>query len=258
MRLVLAKIGVIDVNIVLELVAQARVLRKFLAIVFLLALLALSAAIIASATMGTPIGNLLSDPASILNVSPFTGAISNVGVLLWCATVSVCLFTWSVLRQRPGATQFSRFIFWSGLISLLLLVDDLFLLHEWVYPRHLGVTEQMTFSAYLVLISGWLLLFRKTILDTEYLVLLIAFGFFVLSLFVDTYDQIDSLIVNWRQLYEDGFKLLGIAGWCAYFFRCCFVEMSRTACQSAPLATLGLSRPESPSSPPNASAAARP
>ncbi len=216
-------------NILLAMVGQARTLRKFLATLFLSASLALCAAIVASVETGTPVGDFLSDPTSTLDVNPFTGAISNLGVLLWCATATMCLFTWSVLRSRSAGAQFSTFVFYSGLMTLFLMLDDLLLFHEWVFPRLLGVTEQVTFSGYLVLISGWLLLFRKTVLDTEYLVLLIAFGFFGLSLFVDTYDQIDSIITNWRQLYEDGFKLLGITCWCGYFARCCFVEINKAA-----------------------------
>ncbi|UCG73768.1 MAG: hypothetical protein JSV45_05190 [Chromatiales bacterium] len=215
-------------NILAELAEQARALSKLLAVLVLLPLLALTAVVIGSARMGTPVGDLLSDPAAILDAAPWTGLISNFGALLWCATASISLFTWSVLQRRPESRQFSKFVLSAALITTVLLLDDLFLFHEWIFPRYLGVTERTTFSAYLVLIAVWLVLARRTILSTEYLILLLAFGFFGLSLFVDTYDEIDRLITSWRQIYEDGFKLLGIAAWFGYFSRCCFVEMRRT------------------------------
>ncbi len=72
----------------------------------------------------------------------------------------------------------------------------------------------------------WMVTFKKCILKTEYLILLIALGFFGLSLFIDVFQhRIQSIIGNSRILFEDGFKLLGIVGWFGYFLRCCLLQL---------------------------------
>jgi hypothetical protein len=55
-------------------------------------------------------------------------------------------------------------------------------------------------------------------------------GFLGLSVSVDVVqDQIEAILGTWRILVEDGFKLLGIAGWFGYFLRCALGALSPDA-----------------------------
>jgi len=120
-------------------------------------------------------------------------------------------------------------------MTILLLLDDLFLFHDDLIIRYFGVPEKITFIGYGGLLLCGLMLFKECILKTEYLILLIALGFFGLSLVVDVVQYIiEPFIGQWRILFEDGFKLLGIVGWFGYFSRYCFVEISKISRERNP------------------------
>ena len=54
---------------------------------------------------------------------------------------------------------------------MLLLVDDLFMLHERIFPNQFGIDEIIVFLFYGLLFLVYLLLFRKVILETDHIYL---------------------------------------------------------------------------------------
>ena len=67
------------------------------------------------------------DVSVLGNVNPFAGFLSSFGILLWAATSAICIFTSVIIK-----TQKFELLFFlsSGLLTLYLLIDDLFLIHE--------------------------------------------------------------------------------------------------------------------------------
>lgn len=174
-----------------------------------------------------PIAVFTRDPAATADIPPLSGVSSHFGVLLLTASGAICLFSWfiSTFRSNPGKS--SSFLFYSGCMSLILALDDLLMLHESLYPRVLGVNEKIVFLVYGLLILGGIIRFRKEILQSEYLILLIAFCFFGISIFIDLSDGFheysEATIWQWQIFLEDGFKLLGIVSWFGYFLKCSLV-----------------------------------
>jgi len=206
-----------------QIFSQIRKLVKPLVSLYLPAVLFLLAMVILCTQMDIPISFFTCDPASVAEIHPFTGMVSNIGILMWTAAAVVCLFCWALLRKDPDKTRFSTFVLFSGIMTMVLLIDDLFLLHEEIFPEHLGIPQKFILLGYMGLTLFGIVIFRKSILATDYLLLLIALGFFGLSVFVDVFDhEIDALIGGWRYLFEDGFKFLGIVSWLGYFWRICF------------------------------------
>lgn len=213
-------------DLFIQLLSQAKKLTLFLLSLYVLPLLFLFGLVVASLQLDIDLGDFLRDPASTTKVHPFTGVASNVGVILWTATATICLIGWAILRHNPDQLKFSAFLLCSGLLTSLLMLDDFFLLHEKVFNVYFGVPEKITYLGYFGLILWVAVAFRKCILKTEYLILLIAFGFFGLSIFTDTIQgRIESVIGSWRILFEDGFKLFGIVSWLGYFYRCTFMRI---------------------------------
>ncbi len=66
------------------------------------------------------------------------GMISNIGILLWGAATSICLFTtFSESINRESA----KLLLIGGLFSGLLCIDDFFLLHDrYIGPDFLNLT----------------------------------------------------------------------------------------------------------------------
>ena len=170
-----------------------------------------------------PIGNFTRDPIAVLGGHHLIGIISNIGIIFWSATAAICLFA---SKTDLDKTEFSTFLFFSGLLTLLLLFDDLFQLHEKV-DNYLYVHEYTAYLVYLILISIYFVKFSKIILSTEYLLLFIACCFLSLSVLA---DMLLSYFITQRDikfLVEDGFKLFGIVTWSVYFIRTSFIHTQK-------------------------------
>ncbi len=167
----------------------------------------------------TPVGDFTRDPASLGDLSPFAGVISNLGALCWCAGSVVCLVGWALLSKQKTQPKLALFFQLAGLYTALLMLDDLFLLHEEIFPVFLPFGEKFIIAGYgLLLISG-LYYFREIIRSSKYRFLLVAIGFFAMSVGIDLIqDEVEVLVGTWRILFEDGFKFLGIVCWLAYFW----------------------------------------
>lgn len=98
---------------------------------------------------------------------PYLGLISNLGVLLWNAAAAVCIFAVFYLNNAKAERRYILFMFFSGVISALLMVDDFFLAHEKIYPRLFGCTEKSIMIFYmLLLLSAYSFGYYKIILET--------------------------------------------------------------------------------------------
>ncbi|AFZ12518.1 hypothetical protein Cri9333_1628 [Crinalium epipsammum PCC 9333] len=167
-----------------------------------------------------PFEILAADPLSITKSPFYYGAISNIGVLFWCSTASVCFFCFAIFFNKKIKKEFSQFFLFSGSLTSLLLLDDLFLLHEEVFPKYLNVSEKCVAVIYGIIALLYLIKFRKTILKTEFILLILAFIFFGLSLIIDNIGIITYFFKK-AHLLISIFKLLGIITWFSYFSRTC-------------------------------------
>ncbi len=163
-------------------------------------------------------GAMTRDVTAIANIHPLSGILSNLGVLLWCAAASICAFAAMTLRNvKPRDTFW--FLLSSALLSAYLLFDDFFQFHERLASRYLGLNEKVVFAALGVVVSAYLIAFRRVILRTNVGVLLLALGFLATSVVIDSILEswLSRQIGHWSYLFEDGAKWLGIASWCSYY-----------------------------------------
>jgi hypothetical protein len=109
-----------------------------------------------------------------------------------------------------------------GFISLALLFDDLFMFHERICPRYFGVGQKVVFLFYGSMILLYLVKFRKIIMETDFVFILLAIFFFALSMAV---DSVSESLLPWHHLFEDGSKYLGIVSWLGYQFSVCFQQV---------------------------------
>ena len=189
---------------------------KSLLIIFIPSICVLVIAAGASAFGGITMDRLTRDVVAIAGIHPLSGILSNLGILLWCAAASVCAFTAVFIRGKvPGSTF--HFLLASALLSGWLLIDDLFLFHEELAQRYLGLSENAIIFALGAFVSAYLVSFRKTILKTNYPLLIIALGFLASSVLVDVvFGRWMWRLGHWTYLVEDGLKWLGISYWCGY------------------------------------------
>jgi hypothetical protein len=162
---------------------------------------------------GADLPSLTRDPASVTDSRVYTGILSNAGVILWAACAAICFFgTWLLLREKVDRQEVS-FLLSSALFTSLLLVDDALLVHEAVLPKALGVPQHLTFGGYGLLFSLYLIHFARRILETPFLLLIIALVCFLVSVIIDSLFEFSGFMT----FIEDVFKFTGIVSWLAYF-----------------------------------------
>ena len=182
------------------------------------------AVLLAAHATSRPPSDFLRDTVAVLEAPFYIGAVSNLGVLLWCASVVTCLYTAVVLRHAAGKRDEARFFACAAALSAWLLADDAALLHEQVLPIYLGLPGSLAYGLAAAGAIALLVGFRATIRDSDYPLLLGALALFAASMALDVADDsgwLTSLAFDLSRLQlalEDGCKLLGICLWLAYFF----------------------------------------
>jgi hypothetical protein len=205
------------------LVRQARGLASLLAALYVPAAALLLGAVVTACVRGVTLGMFTRDPTTIMGASPLIGALSSIGVLAWCATATLCLFTWAVMRHRTGGRLGDTFLLTPGLLTTALTLDDLFEIHETLIPHYVGGPDDLLIVPYVLIAMGWVIAFHRRILETDYVLLLIAIFLLAVSVAVDALTEGPY---STRYMFEDGFKFLGIVGWLGYLGRVCFRELT--------------------------------
>ncbi|GAB4146235.1 MAG: hypothetical protein Tsb009_18810 [Planctomycetaceae bacterium] len=149
--------------------------------------------------------NLIVDTADLSDVPAYYGVFSNLGIILWIASASVCIF--AALSGIHGNRQRIHFLSAGGILSLALGVDDFFLIHDKVIP------QSICYVAYAFLALLILIRFRHEILDVDFLTFLLAGSCLAASIFVDVIQNRLPISYSLAQVFEEGFKFIGICMW---------------------------------------------
>ena len=200
---------------VLDFRQQWRALWFVMLLIYTPVIIAFAIVIAVRLTTGIAIAEFTRDPLGFTDIPVYTGALSNLGVVIWSAAATVCLFTYGVnLVWATGGAR-SHFLLAGGLVTVWLLLDDLFMLHEVVFPEYLGVAEDIVYGTHIVILLAFLVWYRTAILHTPFLLLALAFVGFGVSVGADATASI--LSVPGLYVFEDGAKLFGIVSWARYF-----------------------------------------
>jgi hypothetical protein len=163
---------------------------------------------------GVEFDELTRDPVAFLGGSVYTGFLSQVGILLWAAVSSICIFGSYCLPKIAQSSNIKNYLLASGLITLMLGLDDAFQIHENL-STHFGIPEKLVFLCYIFFMCAYIFKFYSLISKTEHILLEIGFLFFSFSILLDTIESPAPIIY----LLEDGAKLAGIVSFLSYYFR---------------------------------------
>lgn len=197
--------------------------------VYILAFLIFLSAKVIGKLVGLGSYELISDPAEVAGLSPYIGLISNLGILCWTASASICIFLAFITYAIEDLhRQWFLFFMASGIFSIWLTLDDLLQLHEAVgefladlpilhHAFDANLLEGVDFLIYFGLFIAYVIYFRKHFRKTECSFLVLAFVMFALSIIIDT--LIPDNGTSWKYLVEKLPKFLGIVSWMIYFSR---------------------------------------
>jgi hypothetical protein len=151
---------------------------------------------------------------------PFYGVFTNASDMLWCIAASICWFTYSNLRthgMEKVDKNYKDFFLWSAILLTLFLADDLFRL-TLSLKVYLDIPKQISYLTYGIsaMAYGWI--YRKLLLATPYLLLLLAMGLLIIS---GATDIVGLPGKGTPALLEDGTKLLAVLNICIFFCTVC-------------------------------------
>ena len=161
------------------------------------------------------------DVQAIADLPFYTGGLSTLGLLLWSASAAMCFLTYAVLRAG-GGSPFVRVLGLGGAWTLLLLLDDAYMLHDAILPGYLGLPGAILTGLYVALGGGMALRYRAILARTPYLLILLSLGALGVSVGVD--GLVDAGLYGKSGLVylaEDGSKLIGIVFWTGYVAHTC-------------------------------------
>lgn len=196
---------------------QLKNVAPILVVVYALTTAILSLVIFVGIENDIELDHFTQDPAAIMQTPFYLGFFSYIGILFWCSTVVICFFTRSLLNDDPSKKRLKQFLLYSGLITGLLMFDDLFLLHEMVLPTYFLLPKNVVYLIYVNILLVYVILFRNELLASEYIILMVASVMIGVSQFVD----LIPMPIPEDSFLEDAVKLFGIVTWFLYYLRYC-------------------------------------
>ncbi|MFO8098130.1 MAG: hypothetical protein R6T83_00745, partial [Salinibacter sp.] len=129
-----------------------------------------------------------------------------------------------VLRTEKDSL-FVRVLALGGALTLLLLIDDAYMLHDRIVP-HAGLPGEILTVFYAAAVGGLALYYRTVFARTPYLLILLSLAALGTSVGVDGLTDIGLLGKSGLvYLVEDGSKLIGILLWTSYVAHTCVMAL---------------------------------
>jgi hypothetical protein len=198
-----------------SLITQFRTITPVLLISWLLTLLSLLFAIYAATRKDIPLDFLTKDPTAIMSEPFYLGFFSNLGIVVWSCSFLICLMIAYRIYEENNFREDYFFMLFSGFITLLMTFDDLYQLHEFVFPKYFSIPENAVLLTYFNIYLLYAIRFRKRILRSDFLVIFLAFFFLGMS----TLIKLVPMPIPQDTFLKDAFKLFGSVTWFIYFFR---------------------------------------
>lgn len=174
---------------------------------------------------------LLGDVRGLVALPVWAGWLSDIGILIWISSASVCLFVGLTLGIRNAG---GRFFLATAALTGWLAVDDSLMLHERVLPRLLGVGQGAIYAVYATVVLCWLIAYRRRHAGTLPVWLVLSFACFAASVLLDVLPPERRPPARWHPLIEDGFKWIGIVLWSARLWCVCLLEHASPAGRKTP------------------------
>ncbi len=155
--------------------------------------------------------SVLIDPHYSPGTSLTHGSLWVLGLAGWSWAALMSVVGVLVARRRASLAPTRRLLAGAGLLTLLMLLDDLLQLHKPVIPDATGLPSMAVLAAYALAFIAWVGVNRRAIVDSDVGVLVVTIAFFALWILVKLGPHTEM-----KTAVGAGAKLCGIAGWAAY------------------------------------------
>ncbi len=188
--------------------------------VFGVVLAVVVAAIAVCHIRGADYGVLSRDPVQVAGIRFYTGYLSSFSAVVMCTAATACFFAATAVPARRRDAVGRNFLLACGSLTAFIMADDLFLLHERLFPMWLGIPENVVMVFHAVALATVLVYYRAQLLRTRLLPLLVAVACFGAA-------QLADIVLRRSTPYvlEDAPKLVGYGAWCGYFLDTSFTRV---------------------------------
>ncbi len=154
---------------------------------------------------------LLQSPATSGSLPWYTGLVSYLSLCAWSVALTAS-FGAAQVSRLAGRAKAGRFLADAGLLTALLMVNEVFGIHYAVAPSF-GVPKVVVIAGLALCCVAWAVRHVHEIRRTRRAVLGLAAVAIVASLGIDTGGGVTLTSL----LAEEGLQLLGVIGWATYF-----------------------------------------
>jgi len=149
---------------------------------------------------------IIRDPPHLNESSSLLGFISNIGNWIWVGSASICFF---IVFTGGASIERNRkeLLFLAGLLSLLLAVDDFFMIHD----RY--VKQNACYALYAVCAGAILIRHYRMLLAIDPIAFLLAGSLLASSIITDLVQNHIPMTYENVQVLEESFKFVGGATW---------------------------------------------
>ncbi len=183
--------------------------------------LLLFAIIILLNTYNIPFEYVSRNPESHYGIPIYAGLLQKIRVILWSASMSVCFFSYIVIKIYSSSSQVAKFIFFSGLLTLLLFFDDYFQFHS-AFRLILHIQNTFVYLAYAIYVLFIIYRFKEVIINSEYKILILAFVLLGVAVVMDLLSDAKIITSGKEEVLEAFFKIFGVVTWTIYYVRFCY------------------------------------
>lgn len=155
---------------------------------------------------GFDMDQILRDPAQYHQESSLIGFVSNLGVWFWVASAALALFG-AMTISRTNSVHDGNLFLLLGALSLLLAVDDLYMIHDRF------IDERLCYAVYALILTTVLARHHREVLQINPTAFLAAGTLMGLSVFTDLIQNYIPVGYWTIQAFEEGFKFCGGAAW---------------------------------------------
>ena len=140
------------------------------------------------------------------------GSISMLGILVWTSAAAICFVGAAALSLFNASKTSILFCISAGTLTLILALDDAYMLHEAVLPK-LGVPQTAVLGGLAAITASYLIGFRSSIMRHSTWTLIVGLIAFAVSVLVDVFVESSTPM---KSFVEDGSKFIGIAAWLVF------------------------------------------
>lgn len=179
-----------------------------------LVLLAPLGIVIVAGLAGATVRFLTMDMLAVTKTPPWTGFLSNLGILVLAASTAIWAFAARV-HDRADPTV-HRHLLTGALVSGYMTLDDLFQVHDLIAPVYFGIRDEIVLAllALALLYFSWLSWRDRERAGFAWLI--VSLSCLAASLFVDLVSPWLWRLGDWQYLLEDGLKWMALCFWLKY------------------------------------------